>query len=561
MIESKFNNYLMSKTKLIKEEDEKSKDSKDKKEPTVKYKENISIKEIPGVISGFKSYMGLFAEALNCMDSIYAIARQVDPEASEVKGYESKKSEIGVVSGKSEDKMNSAWEKIMETSKGLLNVIPVKVKKNDVIKKYTEEKEALEKGKDGKKLKEEVYKRELEKLRKKYSEMIDPAQIITLSKMKKATELYYAALVNFYNGSKAEVEFVKNKAKEKEDESIVKDFFNMVGDSAETIILSKKLATKNIKTYESESILTEDIGQGVKKIFGKSKDEPVGETDTVTLKYVADNLIGSIIGLAQEIDNVIAYKTVVQGRETESGKRAAAEAKSSAEELIKFVNDSYKYVVGVEDLLKNDEDNKTTHKEVKEKLDEIAQRLESIGRTGGILEKWKKEVLGAKREKTASGANLERGRELMLQAKQTVDEVISASNLDAEIKDKEVTALFKKAVNALRGTSDKSDGSGKISRIKQRGDYKTFSKNPTDKEKETVKGFQERLKSMGQLSSGYKEGEFDEKTKKSSNIAMKYLGVVTGKTYDDSEEAFRDFQVDHGMYGDNIDKLAEILKK
>jgi hypothetical protein len=220
-----------------------------------------------------------------------------------------------------------------------------------------------------------------------------------MTKLSQASKLYFTALQNFYRGSQVEVEFIKNKSKGSEEVS--EEFFEKAGSAMESFVLSKKFAD-NFKV--EESIVLEGLVQGLKSILGKSKDEPAGDTDTTNLKYVSDNLLGRLISLAHEIDNVIAYKSTVQGRETNAGRKSAEEAKVSAEEMIKFVRDSVEYINGnkenksVEELLV---DNKTPHSEIKDKLDKISNEVIRITRNDGPLQKWKTQVLGEKREKTA----------------------------------------------------------------------------------------------------------------------------------------------------------------
>jgi hypothetical protein len=549
MIESKFHNYKVSKLQLLTEAEGDKNTGDKKEEPTVKYKENLSIKEIPGAISAFKSYMGMFAEGMNCLDSVYGLALTADPTAESVTSFDADRRSIGVAAGKSEKSANDAWDKLVDIAVNLLNVIPQSIKKNDILKKYKEERAKLDteyNEEGGKKMKKEYYDEEVAKLRKKYSDMIDPAQITSLTKMKEASDLYYIALGNFYKGAKVEADFIRNKAKG--DETAIKDFFERVGEAMDSLVLSKKIAAKNIRTYES-------IDSQI--IFEKTKDGPVGELDGTNLRYLADNLTGAILGLAKEIDNVIAYKKVVQGRETEAGKRAAEEAKNSASEMIQFVRDSYVYLdKRVDEILKDDK--KTGYKELKERLDEISEKIAQITRKDGILEKWKNEVLGENREKTASGAYLEKGRELMARAKEIIDEITKSENLSTRIKGFEADQLLKRAVKAWKGEKDTTR---KTSNIRRRGDYKTFPKNPTEKDKPEVKDFQERLKDLGQLTSGYKEGQFDDPTKEATKKAMSHLGVITGKVYGDSEEAFKDFLIDFNIYSDRLGDIGDVLKK
>lgn len=562
MIHTKLHTYLTKKLVSIFEADDTDKKKKSKGDPTVKYKENISIREIPGGESAFKSYMGMFTEALNCLDSIYALAQAADPENKEVKDFDSQRKDIGIKAGKTEDGVNSAWKKLAQIATGLLNVIPQSIKKNDVVKKYQEEKAKLDaefKDQSGKKMKESYYHSKIQELQEKYSAMIDQGQITSMTKLSQASKLYFTALQNFYRGSQVEVEFIKNKSKENEE--ISDEFFERAGSAMESFILSKKFAD-NFKV--DESIVLEGLVQGLKSIVGKSKDEPAGDTDTTNLKYVSDNLLGRLISLAHEIDNVIAYKSSVQGRETESGRKAAEEAKVSAEEMIKFVRDSVEYINGNKENKSVDEllvDNKTQHSEIRDKLNKISDEVIRITRNDGPLQKWKTQVLGEKREKTASGAYLEKGRELMLQASDISKDVVKASQLEKELKKTEPQELVKRAIKAFRGQDSGTEGTKKPSRIKKRSDYKSFSATPKPEDKEAIKSFQDRLVRLGSLPSGYKEGEYDQKTQEAAKKTMSHLGLITGKVYDTTEDAFKDFTVDVQLYGDKLDDIRDIVKK
>jgi hypothetical protein len=562
MIQTKLHTYLTKKLASVFEADASDKKKKSKGEPTIKYKENISIREIPGGESAFKSYMAMFTEALNCLDSIYALAQAADPENKEVKDFNSQRKNIGVNAGKTEDGVNSAWKKLSQVAAGLLNVIPQSIKKNDVVKKYQEEKAKLDaefKDQSGKKMKEDYYRSKLQELQEKYSAMIDQGQIISMTKLSQASKLYFTALQNFYRGSQVEVEFIKNKSKGSEEVS--EEFFKKAGSAMESFVLSKKFAD-NFKV--EESIVLEGLVQGLKSILGKSKDEPAGDTDTTNLKYVSDNLLGRLISLAHEIDNVIAYKSTVQGRETNAGRKSAEEAKVSAGEMIKFVRDSVEYINGnkenksVEELLV---DNKTPHSEIRDKLDKISNEAIRITRNEGPLQKWKTQVLGEKREKTASGAYLERGRELMSQASEITKDVVKSSQLNKELKKTEPDELVKRAIKAFRGQDSDSEKTKKPSRIKKRSDYKSFSDKPKPEDKEAIKDFQDRLVKLGSLPSGYKEGEYDQKTQEAAKKTMSHLGLITGKVYDTTGDAFKDFTVDVQLYGDKLDDIRNIVNK
>jgi hypothetical protein len=544
MTPTKFHDFQVYKIHSIFE-----KEGKNKEEPTVKYKENMTIREIPGGESAFKSYMGMFSEALSCLDAIYALASATDSEAKLVKSFKDNRREIGISAGKSEGSVSSSWEALKKTAKELLGVIPEAIKKNDVVLKYQEEKAKLDKEYQGQQDSGD-YIEKARKLKDVYSAKIDQYQITSMTQLMKAANLYYSAIDIFQKGALAEVEFIKSKSKD--DESVSEDFFNRVGDSIESLVLSKKYASKSVGQFESE--IFEDLIQGVAKILGKSKDQPAGDLDTTNLKYVTDNLMSSLISLAKEIDNVIAWKASVQGRNTKAGERAGQEAEQSASEMITFVRDSVKYVQEAQSLLDKNVKG-TAHKEIKEKLDEISDKVLAITRRDGILSKWKDQVLGEKREKTASASFLERGRERMYAAKQILEELEKTDKIREKIKKQEPAGIITRALKAFGKEVDETP-----SRIKKKSDYKTFPKEPGEKDKEQVKAFQLKMKDLGHLPSGYKEGELDDQTKSAMKTAKSQISRITGKSYDDSEEGSKQFQQDYLFYGDNIDQIKNLLK-
>jgi len=548
MLPIKFHDFQVSKTHSI---FEKEKEGKDKKrgDPTVKYKENMSIREIPGGESAFKSYMGMFSEALSCLDAIHAISAATDSEAKLVKSFKSDRRQIGISAGKNEDSVSQSWELLKKIAKELLNVIPEAIKKNDVVLKYKEAKAKLDKEYVGKEDSGDYAEASI-KLKDVYSAQIDKYQITSMTQLMKASKLYFSAIEIFQKGSQSEIEFIKSKSEN--DETVSIDFFSRIGDSIESLVLSKKFAIQSSGTFESE--VSEDLVQGAAKLFGKSKDQPAGDLDATNLKYVSDNLMSSLISLAKEIDNVIAWKSSVQGRNTKASEVAGQEAEQSASEMISFVRDSVKYVQEAQSLLDKNVKG-TAHKEIKEKLNEISDKVLSITRKDGILAKWKDQVLGEKREKTASASYLERGREQMFAAKQIIEELERSDKIRAKIKKFEPEGIISSAIKAFKGEPDT-----RPSRIKKKSDYKTFSKDPDEKDREQVKAFQTRMKDLGDLPSGYKEGELDDQTTTAIKKAQNRISRITGKTYDDSDQGSREFQQDYLFYSDNIEHIQKILK-
>lgn len=622
---------------------------KPKTSVTDKYKVNMGLDvNNKSNKSSYSAYTTLFIEALNSLDAMAALGVSVDPEAPAIKNYKSDRLDIATSVDKSAEGLKKAWNKIYSiagswppSGKGITGIIQSNLKSNDVYKKYFEEKKKLDAELNGTpKMKQEVYNTQLAELKKKYSDMIDPKQIIALGKINNAIGLYRNAIDKFRQGADAELGFVEkreggikgedlakvealqktiedSKAPEQDRiraaEKLKKDFpayfgnvktgdivngaidqiksglseapenfYEELSDAIASIVLSKKPDEKKQESENwigpQERILEDfagflntnkafasGVGRGIVDGFkGGPKDQSTksGE-DKASLLYAADAIKGSLAGLASEIDNVIAFKKNIKGLsndssgDSESDKLArkgadltADEAKAEAGEMISFVQDSFKYVVNISKEL---ESSSVSLSSVKKKLDDISKQIDVIGRKGGILEKWKNDVLGESRERVASTSYLEKGRALMQMAAAKAAEVTSQQAIEKRYRDRDADVVIKKAVDMVSG---KGEGA-KPSKIKRKSDVSVFSKTDKNVNKETVKTFQQRLIDLGKLPTGKLNGEFDEETKNASKEAMTYLGTISGKVYADNEEAFQDFQRDLGFYTDNKDEIRK----
>jgi hypothetical protein len=622
---------------------------KPKTSVTDKYKVNMGLDvNNKSNKSSYSAYTTLFIEALNSLDAMAALGVSVDPEAPAIKNYKSDRLDIATSVDKSAEGLKKAWNKIYSiagswppSGKGITGIIQSNLKSNDVYKKYFEEKKKLDAELNGTpKMKQEVYNTQLAELKKKYSDMIDPKQIIALGKINNAIGLYRNAIDKFRQGADAELGFVEkreggikgedlakvealqktiedSKAPEQDRiraaEKLKKDFpayfgnvktgdivngaidqiksglseapenfYEELSDAIASIVLSKKPDEKKQESENwigpQERILEDfagflntnkafasGVGRGIVDGFkGGPKDQSTksGE-DKASLLYAADAIKGSLAGLASEIDNVIAFKKNIKGLsndssgDSESDKLArkgadltADEAKAEAGEMISFVQDSFKYVVNISKEL---ESSSVSLSSVKKKLDDISKQIDVIGRKGGILEKWKNDVLGESRERVASTSYLEKGRALMQMAAAKAAEVTSQQAIEKRYRDRDADVVIKKAVDMVSG---KGEGA-KPSKIKRKSDVSVFSKTDKNVNKETVKTFQQRLIDLGKLPTGKLNGEFDEETKNASKEAMTYLGTISGKVYADNEEAFQDFQRDLGFYTDNKDEIKK----
>jgi hypothetical protein len=362
------------------------------------------------------------------------------------------------------------------------------------------------------------------------------------------------------------------------------NFYEELSDAIVGIVLSKKPDDKKEESENwigsQESILEDfggslgnikgfvgGVGKGIVDGFkGGPKDQPVKSgDDKASLLYAADVLKGSLVGLASEIDNVVAFKKNIQGlgndssTDTDSEKltrksavKTEQEAKAEASEMIAFIKDSFKYVVSVPKEL---ESSSVSLSSIKTKLDDISKQISIIGRKGGTLEKWKNDVLGESRERIASTSYLEKGRELMQMAAAKAAEVTNQQAIEKRYRDRDADVVFKKAVDMFKGGSG-TEGA-LPSKIKRKSDVSVFSKDAKEKDKTTVKSFQQRLIDLGNLPTGNLNGEFDTQTKNASKLAMTYIGSLSGKVYADNEEAFQDFQRDLGFYSDNKEEIKK----
>ncbi len=598
--------------------------------------------------SSYGSYMALFIEALNSLDSIDFAAKSVDPDAEAVKKYKNDRYDIATSVDKNAAGLNKAWDKIASiagswppSGQGLTSVVQSVVKNDDVYKNYFKEKKVLDDKLNGTpKLKKEVYDEELAKLKEKYSAMIDPRQILVLSKVNEAVAYYRKAIDLFRKGAEVELGFIEkreggisgedlkkvnelkkiiyskeasNQEKVKAVDKLQKDFpaffaqfdkqeimqgsidqildalkkapeefYEKVSDTISNVVLSKDPNSNKSESYSyngNNEYILEDfkgtlnqakmfvggVGKGIADGFtGGPKDSQAESGDKASLIYAAEGLKGNLMSLASEIDNVVNFKRNLYGLEdkktaetaTEKGANVTAEeAKEQASEMISFVRDSFTYVTGVRKEIEKG----STLSSIKGKLDSIGSKIQQIVRKGGILDKWKDDVLGTQRERVASTGYLEKGRSLMQIASAKLSEVSNQLKIEKRIKDRDADVVIKdvmdKAKNMISGNSSEQ----KPSLIKRKSDVKVFSKNSASEDPETVKTFQERLMDLGHLPTGTPSGEFDEATKTAAKNAMNYIGNLTGKVYADTDEAFEDFQRDLGFYKDNKSQIRKEL--
>ena len=645
----------VTKTRITeKDKSASAKGEADKKPSTAKdYKINMGLNvSNKSNKSSYSAYITLFIEAINSLDAIASLGGAVNPDAPAIKNYKSDRLDIAARVDETAEGLKSAWNKIYSiagkwppSGEGITGIIKKELQKNDVYKKYFAEKKALDAELNGTpKLKKEEYDKQLAEMKKKYSAMIDPKQLMALGKINNAIGLYRTAIDKFRQGAEAELGFVEKReggiknddlSKVEELQKIIDDvkipeqdriraaeklkkdfpayfgkvkigdivngaidqikaglseapenFYKELSDSIESIILSKKPDDKKEESVNwtgSQERIVEDfagflnankafatgVGRGIVDGFkGGPKDQSAKSgNDKASLLYAADAIKGSLVGLASEIDNVVAFKKNIKGLSNDPsgdseqgslGRKAsdltADEAKSEAAEMISFVQDSFKYVTNIP---KEIQSSSVTLGSIKKKLDDISRQIEIIVRKGGTLEKWKNDVLGESRERVASTSYLEKGRALMQMAAAKAAEITTQQSIEKKYRERDADVVIKKAVDMIKGGTS-TEGT-LPSEIKRKGDVSVFAKDGKDLNKGSVKSFQQRLINLGHLPTGNLNGEFDEETKNAAKVAMTYIGSLSGKVYADNNEAFEDFQRDLGFYSDNKDEIRKKL--
>jgi len=573
----KYFNYVLSERKRNFIFEEKSDD--EEKEDKSDYKKNVKINVDKSTDLSYKTYVTLFVEALNSLDAMASIAIAIDPDFGPAKKYNSDRYQIAVIDQSTPDGIQTAWDKMKKiaggSGKGLYSVVQNSVLKNDAVKKYQEEKKKLDnqkKGEDGKQITDEYYAQELSKLKEKYSSLIDQTKVLTLSKLAKALSYYIKAIEKFEEGAKGEISYVEKS------ESDLDSFCEKVSDAISNIILSKKPDEKKLESYNyietDKHVIDENLGgflkqssdfaTGIVNPKAFTRDDKAPSVDKASILYSAENLKGLLLSAASEIDNVINFKKNISGEADGSnvkGDRASSQtaekAKKGASEMIEFIKKSFVYVT--KDINDDLENPQVTLKEITAKLDDIAKTLKIYRRPDGPLDQWKNEVLGEPgkgegRGRIVSAGNLQKGRELMGLASELVSEVTKSQDIKKQVDSIDANKVLKKAVDAFKGvTSD-----DKEYRIRTRNDVKTFQLNG-EQDKNIIKEFQQRLIDLGHLPSGTPSGVYDKETKKATKIAMTHVGDVSGRVYNDSEQAFIDFQKDLGIYAEKKEEIRKNL--
>jgi hypothetical protein len=242
---------------------------------TDKYKVNMNLDvSNKSNKSSYSAYTTLFIEALNSLDAMAALGNSVDPEAPAIKNYKTDRYDIATSVDGTAKGLKKAWDKIYQiagtwppSGKGITGIIKETLQKNDVYKKYFEERKKLDAELNGTpKMKQEVYDTQLAELKKKYSEMIDPKQVMALGKINNAIGLYRTAIDKFRQGADVELGFVEKREGgiKGEDLSKVEDLQKTIDDTdipeQDRIRAAEKLK-KDFPAYFG-SIKTGDIING-----------------------------------------------------------------------------------------------------------------------------------------------------------------------------------------------------------------------------------------------------------------------------------------------------------
>jgi hypothetical protein len=580
-----------------------SSSSKKKGKGGVKYKENMTSPKMDAAKHAATGHITYFTYALSALDKLLSINISVSKNEKKkqdlVNDYNKIIRDIKVEP--SYEGVVAAWEKVASLADSMNKEAPKVMSENPVIKKMKDLAATLKQKLDRGEITQEEYKEEINAAKEEALDATNSLEIVNIGQYSQASDLLYKAISKFKDGGVKELERI-----EKSDDPKLKNaYFEVVADSIGSIAKGerrvkssedqaeerlrkeeegyKKKGEKEDKELETklgkseppketigDSVKESDIfvesfggflnrgrefisnvGAGIKDLAGQTAFAKKGGSELTagSILTAAENLKGSIMSLASEIDNVIGYQENVTGEAGSEGVKT--DAKESASEIIQFTRDSFKYLMNIQNELKSG-----TPSKVQSKLDEISKKLGIIVRPGGVLSQWKDSVMGKGRESVVAAGNLSQGIDLMKKADELLSSITDRKYLQKRAKGNEATAQLKKAMDAFRGVKKEEK---KLPSLIGKKKYKTFPANPTDKDKEAVSDFQNKLKSLSYLSgSDFKDGQYDSKTKDAADRAMQFLGTITGKVYGTQEEAFRDFQNDLGLYYDN---KSDIQKK
>ena len=319
----------------------------------------------------------------------------------------------------------------------------------------------------------------------------------------------------------------------------------------------------------AEKLIVEDFGgflasargflggvkQGASDALGKTifqpKDKPVADLPSDV--YSAEILKSSVIATANKISNILM---ALPSQDQASAKSSISEVTSFLKEaygkLEAIITDSRKVIVA-RNQGKPTPDGAMLDKDRSSDLKEISSRLEQINRPDGVIYKWKNEFMGKHNEKLVSSSYLEKGLSLVAKAESIKSEIEDVKKYKQNIKDLESEEIINRSIEGAKKVIGDEEGD---TRPYKPADVKVFAKE--DEDTETVKAYRGRLKELGIDAPG--DGKYSSSDDAATKKAMTYIASVTGKTYGDDEESFKEFQRDLGMFSANRDKIKELIK-
>jgi len=551
-----------------------------------------------------------FTEVLNSLDSLFSIVLSVEEDEGnkqkEILKYSNALKGLATKADGTLEGIKEVWDTIQILASNMLPSSRKKIEGSGPIVTLRKEVDDLKSKKDAGDITEEEFKELLSTAKKDAIEAskMDPS-LINLNDYAQASKLFDQSISKFKSGAFKELERVK-EASEKD-----KDFYlSQISDSIQgilrkersvettkgkaakrrseekekasaedkkgsgdiqSLIKSKGGSTENNKPAETikEKRLVEDFGgflqsaggfltgvkQGLKGAVDKTVfgSNPKDEVTANTLISAAESLKFSVMAIATEIDNVIAFEKNLTNELGSGTSQREISAKEDAKAMSDFLREVFKYVLP--ENIKTEIKSQPLSK-IKKKIDTYSKDLQIMVRPGGQLDQFKDRVMGKKRESVIATGFLDAGLKLQGEAKGVLAKITDRKYLLDRTKEREPGNLIGSAVKALTGKKEEGPKETLI-KTKKPKDYQTFPDNPTAKDKDKIKEFQDRLQKMKYLSGSFKGGEYDQQTKDASSKAMPYISSITGKTYGNSGDAFKSFQQDFSFYSDNEDEIRK----
>lgn len=532
-------------------------------------------------------HSALFTEAMSALDMLFSVAISAnDKELTEIRSeYNAFLGEV-----KTSKDLNEIWDSLEKAAANIKSFIRVP-KSPEVVglkKEFDELKSKFEKGEIPDK---EFQAKKFEIQKKVVDKLSDVAESASLPIYQKVGDNVISAISNFKKGAQLQIKKIEKAGKTasaiasiagdisdkkasnvkdtkaKAEERLEKDKEEWRGKDKD----GKEKDKSKVKD-DSESKIGKKTNEGVgsilsgigSAIFGGSSSSSAGALGAVsknTLIARASNIQAALMAMKREIDNVIAYD-VNMGKMNQG---SSGSAKDSASSLISFYDRAYEYVAKINDIVGKKDGREL--KSVGKELDSIEKDLKEKIKPGGELEKWKNGVIGKSGVNVAEDAYFSKGKDLMGQAKKELETAVNRKYVEERMKEKEPAGLLtdllgKKEKGDKEGSSGKKGKKSKTTNKKRSmKKYKTFPPKPTESDKEAISEYQKRLEVLGYLKKGsYKNGVYDEATKKATKLGIHCIAVLAVKKYNPSaEKDFRGYQLDLATYVDNRDKVVKYL--